>query len=68
MEDRDVEEGECRGVSSGEATTELSSDEGLDSVVAIRCSTLLPGRAVVDIVVELMQLERGKVLEDIGQV
>ena len=53
MEERDVEEGEWRGVSPGEATTELSSDEGLESVVAIRCSTLLAGKAVVVIVVEI---------------
>ena len=57
MEERDVEEGEWRGVSSGEAATELSKDGGLDSAVGIRRSTLLPGRAVVDIVVELMQFE-----------
>ena len=57
MEESDVEEGECRGVSSGEATAELSSEEGLDSVVAIRRSTSLAGRAVVAIAVELMQSE-----------
>lgn len=40
-------DGECRGVSSGEAEVELDMDDGKESRVATRCRRLPRGRAVV---------------------
>ena len=45
MEDREVDEGDWRGLSKGEAASELGTD---DSVVGLRRSALRLGRAVVD--------------------
>ena len=40
-------DGECLGVSSGEAELELETDDGKESRIAVRCKTLLRGKAVV---------------------
>ena len=46
-EDRDVVEGECRGLSAGETDTKLVADE---SAVMLRCSAMRSGMAVEVIV------------------
>ena len=45
-EDNDVEDGDCRGVSTGETETELDDDDVTDSVVILRCKAAL--RVVTD--------------------
>ena len=47
-EDSEVEDGDCLGVSTGEADTELEDDEGAESATADRCRTLFREAAVAD--------------------
>ncbi len=49
-DDSDVEEGDCRGVSSGDPDNELADEEASELRVACLIAVTLRGVAVVDMV------------------